>query len=180
MSKDLPRRTAYAELLRTGTPEELRSTLRALYKSLPEVRAYFAARSGEASVAASLLAAKEAVSREFYPPRGFGRARSVVTRKVITSFCRTTSDVALHVDLLLHHASVGVAFIQDFGGANEALLSSLEASYRRALALLATPALRKVFRERCEAIVAASDGIGCGFHDELADLCTFAFRESTR
>ena len=179
-SKTSPSRTACSAFLRNASEEELRAALRELCASLPEVRAYFAARSGKANAAALLATAKDAVTREFYPSRGLGRARPAVPRKVIASFCSTVPDIEMHVELLLHHALVGVTFIQDFGGVNEALLSSLEASFRRGLALLVSPALRQRFQPTCESIVAASDGIGWGFHDALADLYTFAFRSAHR
>ena len=166
---------SFSKLLRQGSPEDLRATLRELHHALPEVRAFFAARAGPAASSAALAVAKDVLTREFYPSRGFGKARASVVRKAITAFCRATPASAARADLLLHHVELGVAFTNDFGDIGETFYSSVETSFRQAVALLTTPALRKVFHKRCRAVVANSDGIGWGFHDELEHIFLSGF-----
>lgn len=179
MPKSLPQYAFFAEFLRGATPAELRATLREIHDSFPEVRAFFAARSGPAGISDALASAKASITDEFYPSRGFGKARASVVRRVLTSFARITRDPAMRADLLLHHVELGVRFTNDFGDIDEAFYSSIETSFRQAAALLNTPALQKGFYKRCHAAVRDSDGIGWGFHDELESIFHSCFPEES-
>ena len=180
MPKSSPRRTSFATFLRDATPADLRAALREVHDSFPEVKAFFAARSGPTGTSDALASARAAITDEFYPSRGYGKARASVVRRVLASFARITRDPTMRADLLLHHVELGVRFTNDFGDIDEAFYSSIETSFRQATTLLTTPALQKAFYKRCHAAVRDSDGIGWGFHDELENIFSSCFPEEPK
>jgi hypothetical protein len=175
-----PSGSGFQRYLKKANLEDLRRDLAELYEVFPNVRAFFSARSSPGGEAEALTQAKAAIEREFYPSRGFGRARSAVVRSAITEFSRVARIPNSVIDLLLHHAELGVSFTNDFGDIGEAFYSSVETSFRRAIRLLSTPPLRDQVHERCEAIVRDSKGIGWGFHDGLSDTYFSAYPNAPR
>lgn len=162
--------TAFREYLKNSTRPQLERDLADIFKTFPDVREYFQMRLLSNGMDISLARAKAIISDEFYPKRGFGKARASVARNAIASFSRLAPSSEALADLLLHHVEIGAAFTKDFGDIDEPFYLSIERSFERALALLRTMKLRKRFHKRCEKIVSVTDGMGWGFHDTLADL----------
>ena len=162
--------SAFREYLKNSARPQLERDLADLFKTFPDVREYYQTRLLSNGAEISLARAKAIISEEFYPKRGFGKARASVARNAIVSFSRVSPSSEALADLLLHHVEIGVEFTNDFGDIGEAFYQSIERSFERALALLTTEDLKQRFQQRCEAVVSDSDGIGWGFHDTLADL----------
>jgi Family of unknown function (DUF6155) len=161
--------------LKSASLETLRRDLAGLYEALPEVRQYFAARRGGTGEAAAVKRAKEALTREFYPGRGFGKARPSVARAAIAAFSRLSLSPEVTIDVLLHHVELSVRFTNDFGDIGEAFYSSAQTSFRAAAALLKGSSLHTRFHERFRSVVRHTEDIGWGFHDDLTDTYCAAF-----
>ena len=162
--------SAFKEYVKNSSRIELERDLATLFKTFGEVREYYQTLLLPNGEEISLAHAKQIISDEFYPIHGFGKARASIARKAITAFSRLTPSREALIDLLLHHVEIGVEFTKDFGDIDEPFYLSIERSFERALALLTTSELRERFKGRCEGIVSASDGIGWGFHDTLAEM----------
>lgn len=162
--------SAFREYLKNSARPQLERDLADLFKTFPDVREYYQTRLLTNGTEISLARAKAIISDEFYPKRGFGKARASVARNAIASFQRLAPSSEALADLLLHHVDIGVTFTKDFGDIDEPFYLSIERSFERALTLLTTVELKERFHKRCEKIVSLSKGIGWGFHDTLADL----------
>jgi hypothetical protein len=165
----------FRSYLKIASLETLRRDLVGLYEALPEVRQYFAAHRGGTGEAAAVKRAKEALTREFYPGRGFGKARPSVARATIAAFSRLSLSPEATIDILLHHVELSVRFTNDFGDIGEGFYSSAETSFRAASALLKGSSLHARFDQRFRSVVRRTQGIGWGFHDDLADTYCSTF-----
>ena len=118
---------------------------------------------------------KKIIKREFFPTRGFGKARLAVSKKAISDFkklCKSETDL---IDLMLFYVEQGVQFTLTYGDITEAFYTSLEDVFDKALQLINKTNTEKIFESRCEEILSDTSDIGWGFGDTLSDLYEIAF-----
>lgn len=110
--------------------------------------------------------------QEFYPTRGEPKLGLVKAKKAITDFNKLTGDFTKTVDLMIYYVELGVEFTNDYGDIYESFYISMETMYENALIKINSDPenLFQIFKDRLKAIVHDTDGIGWGFHDQLAEL----------
>ncbi|MGD9162862.1 MAG: DUF6155 family protein [Desulfobacteraceae bacterium] len=157
--------------LKSKTQKELIDDISTLYKSFDVVREYYQVRlfSNDESV---LQKYKAIIEHEFFPVSESKDppARLSVARKAITDYKKLTSSKANIADIMVFYVETGVRFTNEYGDINEAFYISMENMYEKALTFIANNGLTDIFNERLLTIVNDTDGIGWGFHDQLADL----------
>jgi len=148
--------------------EQLVGQVLELNKKFKEVKDYY-----EFSVNPDISAKKEkvkvAILECFYPKRGY-KLRLKDARKVISDFKKISPDEESLADAMVYYVECGVQFTNDFGDIDEPFYNSIAGMFRDACKLAVANGLANRFKERAEKIMNDADGIGWGFHEELADI----------
>lgn len=156
--------------LSTMTFDEIITDITTLYKDVPAVKEYYLAKLCPSSEADLLQKYKEIIKNEFFPNRGFGKARASVVRKAISDFKKVAKLPHSVVELLFYHVSIGVDFTETYGDIHEAFYSSLASSFEQALKLSVKYDIHDEIKEDAEALLEKCQGFGWGFSDYIADL----------
>jgi len=156
------------------TKEELMDEITDLFSKFEMVKDYYQEKSGveEGKI---LEKYKSQITHEFFPVRGFGKARLSVARKAVTDFKKLSKSKEELADLMLHYVEMGVRFTNEYGDIDEPFYNSMESMYENVLKLIAEEELQAPFQYRCNKIVTDTNGIGWGFHDALGDMYYDAF-----
>lgn len=148
------------------------SLISELYKRSEEVQQYLSVKfNGEDTIPELYEKVKKEIIDEFFPDRGFGKMRLSKAKKAITNFKKLTNDHLKTVDLMIMYVEVGTEFTNTYGDIDGQFYSSMESMYHKAVTECEKDEeLFNAFHDRLFGIVEDSDGIGWGYHDQLADL----------
>ena len=113
---------------------------------------------------------KAIIKDEFFPNRGFGRAKLSVAKKAISDFKKICQTKALVADLMLYYVEIGVRFTREYGDIDEPFYNSMEGMYEKVMNYIAENELQEAFKDRCRKVVVNTSNIGWGFHDTLSDI----------
>jgi hypothetical protein len=163
--------------LRDCTQEELISDILELIKRFPQVKDYYQLKlnpQGESEIAKKY---KKIIEDEFFPARGFGKARLSVAKKAISEYKKVCITEIGMIDMMLFHVEQGVKYTRAYGDIDESFYYSIEGTYEKALSEIMKTGLEETFEERCRRIVEDTSEIGWGFHDNLSDMYKEAFKE---
>jgi hypothetical protein len=154
------------------TQEQLINHLLHLGDSFKDVHAYLQNVVHPADDETVRARYRQIIENEFFPARGYGRARLAVARKAVTDYRKVAASVDGPADLMLAYVELGVRFTRTYGDIDEPFYRSMERMYADALRWIASHGLEDVFRARAEALLAATRGMGYLFHDVLLQLFT--------
>jgi hypothetical protein len=157
--------------------EQLINQILELSRSFPQVEDFYQAKVRPADDAAVRQKYKEIVEHEFFPTRGFGKARLSVARKAVTDYKKVAASEDGVADIMLFYVEVGVRFTTEFGDIDEPFYLSMERMYASVLSHIAKHGLEEQFQPRCAHIVEKTQGMAWGFHDTLSDLYGDHFEE---
>ena len=98
-------------------------------------------------------------------------------RKAISDYRRAQGDPASLLDLTIHYVECGTRCTLDYGDMWEAFYNSMESMFRKAVGMVekSDPETQATFLPRLAELVRATQGVGWGYHDELADIFGAAF-----
>ncbi|REK76061.1 DUF6155 family protein [Paenibacillus paeoniae] len=116
---------------------------------------------------------RKKVEYEFFPERGHGKLRLQEAKKAISEFKKLTGSEKYSLELKLIYVEKGVEFTLCYGDIDERFYYSMASVYVDIIDLVnedETVELFDEFEERLEAVVSKTEGIGWGFHDDLADI----------
>lgn len=102
-------RTELRRFLRQMSKEQLITQVIDLCESFPAVRDYYQAKVHPADDSA-VRKYQKIIEREFFPTRGFGRARLAVARKAVTDYKKLAASMEGVADLMLFYVEMGVRF----------------------------------------------------------------------
>lgn len=156
--------------LSTMTFEEIIVDITALYKDVPAVKEYYLAKLCPTAEADLLQKYKEIIKDEFFPRRGFGKARASVIRKAIGDFKKVAKLPNSVVELLFFHVSIGVDFTKTYGDIDEAFYNSLVSSFEQAMKYSVKYDIYDEVKEDAEALHEKCQGFGWGFSDNISDV----------
>ena len=93
-------------------------------------------------------------------------------RKAIRDYKKATGSIPGTAELLMSYVASGVRFTHEYGDIDERFYNSVESALEELAVLLRGPAreLYPQFRERLAKVEQMTDGVGCGFHDFVADV----------
>jgi len=100
-------------------------------------------------------------------------------KRAISSYSKAVGDPFVEAELMTFFVECGNNFTVNFGDIDEAFYDALNRMYRRAIdKVLSLPEEQRIgFKDRFEAIMTSSSGIGWGYHDMLSDDYYEAFFE---
>ena len=146
--------------------KELIQEVKKLYDKFEVVRQHYEMELGNDS--GKLLADfKDRIKKEYFPSRGFGHARSSVSRKIISDF----KKIAVHkkdvVELLLYRVEMMIDFTSEYGDIDEPFYNSLGSGFAEACKLIRKEKLEPYFKIYCRKLVERCDNFGWGVYDDL-------------
>jgi len=156
--------------LNQKTREELIYEIIELSTKFSVVKDYCQEKSGASIKGKTLEKYKTLITHEFFPTRGYGRARLSIARKAVTDFKKTSQSTVELIDLMLHYVETGVRFTEEYGDINEPFYDSMENMYDKVLRLITEAGVKQEFRQRCHEIVVDTQDMGWGFHDILGNM----------
>lgn len=160
--------------LKTYQNDELIKIIGDCYKLSDEVKKYINYMfDPESSENVLYEEAKELMLHEFYPSRGEPKLRLSKAKKAISDFKKLCSDSFKIIDLMIYYVELGVQFTNDYGDIDERFYISMETMYENVIKKIRSSdgnSLFLKFIDRLKDIVNDTDGIGWGFHDQLAGL----------
>ena len=139
-----------------------------LFKKLPQVKEYYTVAFSAEGEELVLGKYKEIITNEFFPKRGYGKARLSVAKKAIRDFTKLSGKPPLTIDVMLHYVEQGVMFTDQYGDIDEPFYDSMKKMFEAALKLAEQNNVLSLFQETCEGIVSNACE-GWGFKDGLAD-----------
>ena len=168
--------TALKKHLKTCSQAELIAHIAELYKRFQPVKDYYQIQlypQNENQVAAKY---KKIIEDEFFPARGFGKARLSVAKKAITEYKKVNKTVVGLIDIMLFYIEQGVRFTDTYGDIDEPFYISMETMYEKAVQEIIKHGQKDIFQKRCQQIVLDTSDMGWGFHDTLKDIYEDAFQ----
>ena len=148
--------------------KELVEEIANLFKKFSQVKEYYTlafSTEGEEQV---LEKYKIIITNEFFPNRGYGKARLSVAKKAISDFKKISGKPHSITDIMLHYVEQGVNFTDQYGDIDAPFYNSMEKMFEEALKLAEKNNLLPFFQKICEEIVNGACE-GWGFKDGLAD-----------
>jgi len=165
------------QYLDTRSMEQLVAEISDMFSKIDSVRDYYQSKLNLGYSAEVSEKYKSSIKNEFFPSRGFGRARLSVARKAVSDYKKVSASKFGLADVMLYYVEMGVQFTNAYGDIDEAFYNSMESMYERAVKYIAQHEMRGQFEDRCRRIVTDTSGIGWGFHDGLESIYEDHFKE---
>jgi Family of unknown function (DUF6155) len=163
--------------LQEKSQEQLVNDMLFLYNKFDGVREFLALQMDHGFSDDLVEKYRAIIQREFFPARGFGRARLSIARKAVTDYKKLSPNIPGLVDLMVFYVEMGVRFTNEYGDIDEPFYNSMESMFENALKIIIQYQLQDRFQKRCKTIVTDTRPIGWGFHDTLSDLYNGVFEE---
>ncbi|CEI81386.1 hypothetical protein J18TS1_22270 [Oceanobacillus oncorhynchi subsp. incaldanensis] len=157
--------------LRTCDKKELIQIITELYKLNSDAAEYLSVKyGGDEEIQALFEKAQQEINNEFFPDRGFGKMRLSHAKKAISRFKKLTNDERKTIELMVYYVEIGTLFTNTYGDIDERFYDSMNSMYDRVIAACEKDEqLFKQLQPRLFNIVENANGIGWGYHDNLAD-----------
>ncbi|HUU41746.1 MAG TPA: DUF6155 family protein [Desulfatiglandales bacterium] len=156
--------------LKHRSEEELINEISELFAKFENVKDYYSAKLSPGNRDQILQKYKAIIEREFFPARGFGKARLSTARKAISDYKKVATSKEDLADIMLFYVEMGAEFTTTYGDINEAFYCSMESMYEQAIRYICEQGLQEQFIDRCAKIVEDTSGVGWGFYDTLDEL----------
>ena len=156
--------------------QELAKELKKLYDKFELVRKYYEMELGQ-NTDKVLEEYKKKIRKEYFPTRGYGQARSSVSRKVVAEFRKVSVHDADIAEILMYRVEVMMEFTMAYGDIDEAFYNSLCSGFNQACKMIVKQALQEQYRKRALALVHTSDNFGWGVYDYLLSEYNHFFGE---
>lgn len=151
------------------TKAELEAEIKKLYSKFADVKTFYELELGD-DTSDILESYKGRIHKEYFPTRGYGRARSSESRKVITEFKKVSVFQKDVIDLMLYRVEVMIQFSDKYGDMEEAFYNSIESSFQDACKLIKEERLEAAYKPVCKQLITAADSVGWGLSDVMDDI----------
>ncbi len=168
--------TNLKKYLKTRSQDELIGDIAELFKRFQPVKDYYQIQLYPEDQKQVAVKYKKIIEDEFFPTRGFGRAKLSAAKKAITEFKKVNRTSVGLVDIMLFYVEQGVKFTSAYGDIDEPFYMSMEGMYEKAVKEIIKYRLEDKFQKRCQKIVLDTSGMGWGFHDILSEIYEIAFQ----
>ncbi len=148
------------------TKQQLIGEIQKLYAAFPEVRARYEVELSE-DTSAILKRYKDKIYEEYFPKRGYGKARSNISNKPITDYRKIANHPKDIIELLLFRTETMLKFTNAYGDIDEPFYNSLGSSYRIACELIQREQLQERYKIYCYDILESTRSIGWGLWGNL-------------
>ena len=156
--------------LQQVSTEQLADDIVELFTKFEPVRDYYQTKLFPEDNAHVIEKYKAIIKNEFFPARGFGKARLSVAKKAISDYKKIYRTKAALADLMLFYVEQGIEFTKAYGDIDEPFYNSMESMFKKAVEFIVENEMQEAFERRCRQIVSDTSEMGWGFHDELSDI----------
>jgi hypothetical protein len=170
MSKKPASITTLKKYLKSRSQDQLINDIAELYKRVPAVKDYYQIKLNPQAETEVLEKYMKIIKDEFFPTRGYGKARLSVARKAINDYKKIAGTPTSVADIMLFYVEQGVRFTSEYGDIDEPFYISMESMYESALQWMEKHELKDVFHPRCKRIIDDTRNMGWGFHDTLQEI----------
>ena len=115
---------------------------------------------------------KKRIKKEYLPARGYGRASSRESKKVLSEFKKVAVYKKDIIDLILYRVEIMIEYTSTYGDIDEAFYNSLENSFYDACKMIHNEKLESEYSIYCLELVNKTDYMGWGLHDGLLHYYT--------
>ncbi len=161
--------------LKTRSQAELIADIAELYKRFQPVKDYYQIQLYPQDEKQVVAKYKKIIEDQFFPSRGYGRAKLSVAKKAITEYKKVNRTIVGLIDIMLFYVEQGVKFTDAYGDIDESFYFSMETMYEKAIREMIEHQEQDTFQKRCQKIVNDTSEMGWGFHDTLSDIYEDAF-----
>ena len=156
---------------------ELENEVKKLYSKFDQVKKYYEMELSP-DTSGILNEYKNKIKQEYFPNRGFGKARSGESRKIISEFKKISIFKKDVIELLLYRVEMMIEFSNAYGGIDEPFYNSLESSFKEACKTIQEEKLEQEYWAACRELIertystgwGVSDGLEYIYEDYLGDL----------
>lgn len=113
---------------------------------------------------------KKIIKKEFFPDRGYGKARLSVARGAVNDFKKLCNTPQLVADLMIYYVEMGVGFTLAYGDIDDPFYSSMEGMYESVAKFVVENKIENDYLSRFQKIVSDTSDMGWGFHDALEEI----------
>ena len=159
----------FTKYIKSLDKEALYKELQKLYSKIPEVKKYYEMELSP-NTQKIVEQYKKKLKNEYFPSRGYGKARSGASRKIVTDFKKISVHNADLIDLWLYRTEMMVEFTMAYGDIDEAFYNSLASGFDAACILIQKNKLEKQYHIYCQEIMRSLADIGWGVYDDLDDI----------
>lgn len=138
--------------------------MKKLYDKFDNVKKYYELELSDNSDKI-LLEYKKKIKKEYFPPRGYGKGRSSISRKVILDFKKISVHKKDEAELWLYRVEVMLEYTLQYGDIDESYYLTLENSFVDACEIIGKEKLKKYFNEYCLELISKASNFGWGVHD---------------
>lgn len=149
--------------------EDLEKEIKKLYATFKEVKNFYDMELSDdrTNIIESF---KKRIKTEYFPARGYGKARSAESLKVVQEFKKIAVSKKDIIELLLYRVEQMVAFTRAYGDMPIPFYDSMCNSFGDAIALMNQEKLVKEFKHTCEELRDKCAIFGYGVEDFMSDL----------
>lgn len=169
-------KTELNKFLKEMSKKDLENEVKKLYNKFKEVKKYYEVEFCE-DTAEILNEYKQKIRKEYFPTRGFGKARNRESRKMVNDFKKISIFQKDVVELLLYRVETMIDFTNEYGDINEAFYNSLESSFEEACKLIKAEKLEKEYGEECRRLMNETYHFGWGLYDGMRYIYKTYFSE---
>lgn len=160
-------KAAFTKFIKSLDEKGLYNELQRLYTKIPEVKKFYEMELSP-NTDKIVAEAKAKLKKEYHPARGFGKARSSVSRKIVLDFKKIAIHQSDVIDLWLYRTEMMAQYTLDYGDMDEPFYNSLIAGFEAGCKLIEKEKLEKAFERRCHEIIDAIYGkVGWGLDYDL-------------
>ena len=120
--------TTLKKHLKTCSQEELIEDIAELYKRFKPVKEYYQVQLSSGDDTQIIDGYKKTIRNEFFPSRGFGRAKLSVAKKALSDYKKVADSPSSVIDLMLFYVEQGVQFTESYGDIDEPFYYSMESA----------------------------------------------------
>lgn len=164
MAKSVKRE--FSRYIKSLEKPELEKELKKLFDKIPAVSQYYELELSEDTTAV-LEDYKAKIRKEYFPNRGYGNARSSVSKKYISDFKRISVFPKDVIELLLYRTEMMIDFTNLYGDMEEPFYTSLVNSFGEACKMIRKENLEEEFKDHCIRLIDKTEDLGWGVSDGL-------------
>jgi hypothetical protein len=166
------RKADYYQILEQYSKSELIEQIIQFIKTNEEIRKYYQDNKIDCKNDnhKKLKEYKQIILDEYFPDsEEIGNPNQKNIKRIIGEIKNGKYEISDVIELLLFNVENGVKYANEYGDIDDQFYDGVADAFNEAIKLIRKTKEMDKYKERCEKVVIETDGIGWGFHDELAD-----------
>jgi hypothetical protein len=169
----------FIKYIKTLDEKGLAAELQKLYSKFPKIKKYY---EMELSPTTDKIVGeyKVKIKKEYFRPTSLGKARSGVSRQLISEFKKIAIYESDVIELWVYRTEMMAAHVAKRSYIKEALYNSLVSSYETTCKLIVKEKLEAEFEPRCRTVINTVYNYGWGLPDRLKEVYEAYFGKFTK